>query len=82
MVVTALIDEKARLNEDKIQLKKNCREEKAKLDVELERMRKRREEMEKDEHAEVLRQIDAEFDHEHQKLLDQRKNIAEVNRVR
>lgn len=32
MVVTALIDEKARLNEEKVQLKKNCREEQAKLD--------------------------------------------------
>lgn len=62
MVVTALIDEKARLNEEKIQLKKNCREEQAKLDQELEKMKKRREEMEKDEHAEILRQIDAEFD--------------------
>lgn len=55
MVVTALIDEKARLNEEKQQLKKNCRDEKAKLDQELEKMKKRREEMEKDEHAEVLR---------------------------
>jgi hypothetical protein len=33
-------------------------------------MRKRREEMEKEEAAEILRQIDGEFDHEHQKLLD------------
>lgn len=32
MVVTALIDEKARLNEEKVQLRKNCREEKAKLE--------------------------------------------------
>jgi len=47
MAVTALIDEKA------------------KLEGELERMRKRREDMEKDEAAEVLRQIDAEFDQEH-----------------
>jgi hypothetical protein len=55
MVVTALIDEKARLNEEKLQLKKNCRDEKAKLEVELEKMKKRREEMEKDEHSEILR---------------------------
>lgn len=55
MVVTALIDEKARLNEEKVQLRKNCKDEKAKLDLELERMKKRREEMEKDESSEVLR---------------------------
>ena len=55
MVVTALIEEKARLNEEKVQLRKNCREEKAKLEGELERMRKRREEMEREEAAEVLR---------------------------
>lgn len=43
-------------------------------------MRKRREEMEKEEAAEILRQIDSEFDDEHQKLLEQRKQIADVNR--
>lgn len=43
-------------------------------------MRKRREDMEKEEAADVLRQIDAEFDEEHQKLLEQRKQIADVNR--
>lgn len=32
MVVTALIDEKARLNEEKVQLRRNCREEKVKLE--------------------------------------------------
>ena len=32
MVVTALIDEKARLTEEKVALKKNCRDEKTKLD--------------------------------------------------
>lgn len=80
MVVTALIDEKARLNEEKVQLRKNCRDEKAKLESELERMKKRREEMEKEEAAEVLRQIDTEFDGEHGKLLAQRKNIADINR--
>ncbi|CDW88967.1 UNKNOWN [Stylonychia lemnae] len=80
MVVTALIDEKARLNEEKLQLKKNCRDEKAKLDQELEKMKKRREEMEKDEHSEILRQIDQEFDFEHSKLLEQRKQIADINR--
>ncbi len=55
MVVTQLIDEKVRLNDEKLQMKKNCREEKARLDQELEKMRKRREDMEKEEHAQVLR---------------------------
>lgn len=81
MVVTALIDEKARLNDEKLQLRRNCRDEKIKLEQELERMKKRREEMEKEEAAEILNQIDAEFDSEHQKLLEQRKYIADVNRV-
>ena len=49
-MVTALIDEKQRLNDVKVQLKKNCREEKAKLEQELEKMKKRREEIEKEEH--------------------------------
>ena len=80
MVVTALIDEKARLNDEKVQLRRNCRDEKAKLEQELERMRKRREEMEKEEAAEILRQIDGEFDEEHNKLLTQRTQIADVNR--
>jgi hypothetical protein len=69
MVVTALIDEKARLNDEKVQLRKNCKEEKVKLEAELERMKRRREEMEKEEAAEILRQIDAEYDAEHDKLV-------------
>lgn len=81
MVVTALIEEKSRLGEEKVSLRKKCKEEKQRLDGELEKMRKRREAMEQEEHAELLRQIDAEFDNEHGKLLGQRKAIAEVNRV-
>ena len=81
MVVTALIDEKARLNDEKVQLRRNCKEEKVKLEQELERMKRRREEMEKEEAAEILRQIDAEYDQEHDKLVQQRKQIADVNRV-
>lgn len=80
IVVTALIDEKARLTDEKAQLRKNCKEEKIKLESELERMKRRREEMQKEEAAEVLRQIDAEYDHEHEKLSQQRKQIADVNR--
>ena len=44
-------------------------------------MKRRREEMEKEEAAEILRQIDAEYDQEHDKLVQQRKQIADVNRV-
>ena len=39
VVVSALIEEKARLAESKQQLKKSCKEEKAKLDEQLERMK-------------------------------------------
>lgn len=55
MVVSALIEEKARLAEAKTQLKKNCKEEKARLDTELETMKARREEIEKEEHSLQLR---------------------------
>ena len=63
-VVSALIEEKARLNEAKQQLKKSCKEEKQKLDEQLEKMKKRREDIEKEEHAAVLRQIEAEYEKE------------------
>ena len=65
MVVTALIDEKARLGEEKLNLKKICSEEKAKLDVELDKRKKRKEEREKEEAASILVQIDLEFNTEH-----------------
>lgn len=81
MVVTALIEEKTRLAEEKLQLKKNCREEKSKIEGELEKMRKRREDIEKDEHAKILKEIDTEFENEHNKLVEERKLIAEQNRV-
>jgi len=43
-------------------------------------MKKRREDMEKEEHAQILRQIDMEFENEHNKLLEQRKLVADQNR--
>lgn len=49
MVVSALIEEKARLAEAKIALKKTCREEKARLDQELEKIKARRLKIEEDE---------------------------------
>ena len=55
VVVSALIEEKARLAEAKSQLKKSCREEKAKLDEQLQRMQQRRDAIEQEEHAAVLR---------------------------
>lgn len=78
--VRALIEEKARLAEEKQQLKKKCKEEKKRLDQELERMKQRRADLEQEEHARVLGEIDAEFDAEHSKLLDQRKLVAVENR--
>jgi len=54
IAVTALIEEKSRLDEEKKQLKKKCKEEKKRLDVELERMKKRKEDLDQDEHAQVL----------------------------
>lgn len=62
MVVTALIEEKSRLADEKLSLKKSCRDEKQKLEADLEKMRKRREDIEKEEHAKILREIDAEFE--------------------
>lgn len=79
MAVTALIEEKALLNEQKVALKKSCREEQARLDRELERIKKRNEDMLKAEHAEFLVQIDEEFELENEKLTEHRKQIAEVN---
>lgn len=80
MAVTALIEEKARLAEDKQQLKKKCKEEKKRLDVELERMKKRKVDLEQEEHARVLEEIDNEFNAEHSKLIDKRKLVAVENR--
>ena len=69
MIVQALIEEKASLAEEKSQLKKKCKEEKRRLDEELAKMAKKKQEMEAEEHAAVLAEIDAEFDAEHQKLM-------------
>mmetsp|Transcript_5041 Transcript_5041/g.3693 ORF Transcript_5041/g.3693 Transcript_5041/m.3693 type:complete len:93 (+) Transcript_5041:1706-1984(+) len=43
-------------------------------------MKKRKEDMEREEHAQILRQIDEEFNLEHNKLLAQRKQVADINR--
>ncbi len=80
MAVTALIDEKARLAEDKQQLKKKCKEEKKRLDIELERMQQRKIDLEQDEHARVLDEIDSEFNAENSKLIEKRKLVAVENR--
>lgn len=47
--VTNLIEEKARLAEAKMQLKKNCREEQQRLEQEKERALKRKQDMEASE---------------------------------
>ena len=51
-----------RLAESKATLKKNCREEKSRLDAELERIKVRRQKIEEDEQSAQLLEIDAEFD--------------------
>jgi hypothetical protein len=68
VVVSALIEEKARLAESKATLKKNCREEKARLDAELERIKIRRQKIEDDEQSAQLLEIDAEFESKTEKL--------------
>lgn len=78
--VNGLVEEKARLAEAKTQLKKNCKEEKKRIDQELERMRIRREELEKEEQAAILKEIDDEFDAENEKLVTQKKEVAKQNR--
>lgn len=54
VVVSALIEEKVRLAEEKAKLKKNCREEKTRLDQELERIKVRRQKIEEDEQSAQL----------------------------
>jgi hypothetical protein len=78
--VRSLIEEKARLAEEKQQLKKKCKEEKKRLDQELEKMKQRRADLDQAEHARVLAEIDAEFDAENQKLVEQKKLNAVENR--
>jgi hypothetical protein len=68
------------LADEKSQLKKKCKEEKKRLDEDLEKMKQRKIDLEKEEHAQVLRQIDQEFEEEHNKLLEKRKLVAEQNR--
>ncbi len=80
VVVSALIEEKARLAEAKVALKKNCREEKARLDQELERIKARRVKIEEDEQSSALHEIDQEFEQKNEKLVAQKKLLAEQNR--
>jgi len=53
-VVTALIEEKSRLADEKKQLKRNCIDEKKNLDDQLEKARQRREAIEDEEHSSIL----------------------------
>lgn len=80
MAVSAMIEEKARLADEKKQLKKKCKEEKERLDADLERIKKRKVDMEQEEHAKVLAEIDGEFDEENAKLIAKRKLVAKENR--
>ena len=80
MIVQAMIEEKATLAEEKSQLKKKCKEEKKRLDEELQKMKEKKEQLAADEHAAVLAQIDAEFNEEHDRLMEQRRLVAQENR--
>ena len=66
----AMIDEKARLKKEGQQLKKDCKEKKKNLDVELERVKKHNRELTKKEHAEILKKIDDKYSKEYNKLLE------------
>jgi len=78
--VTNLIEEKARLAEAKVQLKKNCKEEQQRLQKEKERIQKRQQEMAAAEQAAILNEIEAEYKKEDEKVLLQKKTLAEENR--
>lgn len=80
LAVTALIEEKARLGEERTQLKKKCKEEQKRLDEELAKMRKRKEDLAQEEHAAALKAIDDEFNAEHDQLMAKRKLVAVENR--
>ena len=80
VVVSALIEEKVRLAEAKIQLKKSCKEEKTRLEEQLAKMQERKEKIEQDEHATVLRQIEAEYEQENDRVVDKKKLLADQNR--
>jgi len=76
-----LIEEKARLNEQRVALKKNCKEEKARLEQELEKAKARRAKIEEDEQNAQLLEIEAEFDDKNEKLQAQKKLLADANRA-
>ena len=65
IAVTSLIEEKAQLHDQKQDLKRNCREEKYRLDAELERIRERNDDLQKAEHAEYLQEIDDNYEAEY-----------------
>jgi hypothetical protein len=80
VVVSALIEEKARLADEKKQLKRQCIEEKQRLDADLERAKVRRGQLEDEEHAKILKDIDDEYNAANEAVVDQKKTIATVNR--
>lgn len=50
-----------KLAEEKTQLKRNCKDEKKKLESELERAQNKRDAMEDQEHTSILAEIDQEY---------------------
>jgi len=77
VVVSALIEEKARLAEAKTTLKRQCREEKTRLDQELEKAKIRKQKIEEDDSNTALMEIDAEYEDKSAKLNEQKKLLAE-----
>jgi chromosome segregation ATPase len=71
---------KDQLKQDIKEFKKNCREERDRLESELERIRKKNEDLEKEEHAQMLKAIEDKYNKEYEKLIERKKKIAEQNR--
>lgn len=60
--------------------KKKCRDERDRLELELERIRKKNEDLEKEEHVQMLKAIEDKYNQEYEKLMQSKKKIAEQNR--
>ena len=71
---------KEKLKQDIKDFKKKCKEEKVRLEAELEKIKKKNEELEREEHARMLQAIEEKYNKEYEKLMERKKKIAEQNR--
>ena len=71
---------KEQLKTDIKEFKKKCREERDRLEVELEKIKKKNEALEKEEYAQALQAIEDKYNSEYEKLIGRKKKIAEQNR--